>query len=365
MQTLQKILPKYTVVLGIVFLATIIYLVTRGNTVVVESFRVKKMELAQAIYATGYVDAEAMADLRSEISGTVGYVGAHEGEWVDRGSTVLAFDDRSLQLAVVEAKAAYAEQRAKTDDLQVKLARSRNLFKAGAIPKQEHDDAEREYIQAKEMLLQREAQLKIRQDDLRKQMVIAPLTGVLALQETKVGDYIVTNTLVARIIDTSSYVIKVEVDELDVPRLKKGQGATVALDALPEKRFSAVVSRVVPETDRITKTSKIYMELEESVEGLQVGMTATANIVYNVRQGALLVPKSSVFEEERQDYVWKIEKRHLKKQKIVAGADDTRFVEVLDGLVEGDSVVVEPEKKFKEGMEAKIAGNGTAGDVSQ
>lgn len=357
MQTLQKILPKYTVVLGIVFLVTVIYLVTRGNTVVVEVSTVKKMELAEAIYATGYVDADAMADLRSEISATVGFIGAYEGEWLEKGSAVLAFDDRRLQLAVEEAEAAYAEQKAKADDLQVKLKRNRNLFKAGAVSVQELDDAEREYTQAKRKLQQRDVQLKSRKDDLKKQQVNAPLAGVLALLDAKVGDYIVENTLVARIIDTNSYVINVEVDELDVPRLKKGQIATVALDALPEERFSAVVSRIVPETDRITKTSKVYLELDEHIEGLQVGMTATANIVYNVREGSLLVPKSSVLEQMQQNYVWKVEKGKLQKQAIKSGAEDSRFVEILDGLIQGDSVVVKPEEKFRQGMDAKVVGN--------
>ncbi len=357
MQTLQKILPRYTIGLGIILLATTVYLVTRANTVVVEVFAVKKMELAEAIYATGYVDAEAMADLRTEISGTVGFIGAHEGEWVDKGSAILVFDDRRLQLAVEEAKAAYAEQKAETEDTRVKVSRSRNLFKAGAISTQELDDTEKEFLQAKEKLQQRKLQLESRRDDLGKKVVSAPLAGVLTHQDAKIGDYLVANMQVASIIDTSSYIIKVEVDELDVPRLKKGQRVTVALDALPEKRFSAVVARVVPRTDRITKTSKVYIELDEHVAGLQVGMTATANIIYSVRQGALLVPKGSVFDDARQRYLWKIVKGHLRKQKIMAGADDNRFVEVLEGVAEGDSVVVRPEERFAEGMEAKVVGN--------
>ncbi len=355
MQTLRKILPKYTIVLGIVFVITFIYLVTRGNTVFVETFSVKKKGLVQAVYATGYVDADGMADLRSEISGTVGFIGAHEGEWIEKGRRILVFDERRLQLAVEEAKAAYAEQRSETDDLRVKQTRNRNLLKEGAISRQELDDAEKKYIQAKELLQQRELQLKSRQDDLKKLVVSAPISGVLTLQEAKAGDYIVSNTLVARVIDTTSYIINVEVDELDVPRLKTGQSATVALDALPEKRFSARVSRVVPQTDRVTKTSKVYLELDESVEGIQVGMTATANIIYDMREGALLVPKSSVFEELRQKYVWKIVKRHLEKQKIITGAADINYVEILGGLDEGDSVVLKPEERFKEGMEAIVA----------
>jgi len=354
MQSLQKILPKYTIALGVIFLITIIYLITRGNTVSVEVHPVRKMELARAVYATGYVDADAMADLSSELSGTVGFVGALAGEWVNKGSTILEFDERQLQLASEEAGAAYAEQRSETEDLRIKRERSSNLLQAGAISRQDLEEAEKEYFQAKKLLRQRELQLKSRQNDLRKKIVRSPINGVWTLQNAKAGDYIAANTLVARVVDTTSYMINVEVDELDVLRLKTGQRAAIALDALPEKRFSARVSRVVPQTDKITKTSRVYIKLDEHVEGIQIGMTATANIIYNVRNGVLLVPVSSVFEEAGSDYVWKIVNRKLQKQKIARGASDVRYIEILEGLAEGDSVVVTPEERFREGMDTKI-----------
>ena len=354
MQTLQKILPKYTVALGITFLATVVYLVTRGDTVVVESFAVQKMELEQAIYATGYVDAGKMADIRSEISGTVRFVGASEGEQVAKGDTILVISDKSLLLAVDEAEAALAEQRAAKEDMEARFTRSRALFKAGAIPVQERDNAKREFIQAKKLFEQKNAQLQSRRDEAEKQHIRAPLAGTLTMQEARTGDDIVSGTLLATIVNTESYMIKVEVDELDVPRLKKGQKAVIALDAMPEKRFKASVSRIVPRTDRITKTSKVYLDLDDPIEGMQEGMTAIANIVYNVRKGALLVPRSAVFKEGREMYAWKIEKGKLVKLTVTTGADDNRFIEVLEGLVEGDSVVTRPEERFREGMGARV-----------
>ncbi len=359
MQTLQKILPKYTVALGIIFVATVVYLVTRGDTVVVEGYAVQKMALEQAIYATGYVDAGKMADMRSEISGTVRFVGASEGEQVAKGDTILVIGDRILLLAVDEAEAALAEQQAAKVDLEARLARSRALYKAGAIPLQELDDARREFIQAKKLFEQKNAQLQSRRDEAEKQLLRAPLTGTLTMQEARVGDDIVSGTLLATIVNPESYMIKVEVDELDIPRLKKGQKAVVALDAMPEKRFRASVSRIVPRTDRITKTSKIYLDLDEPIESMQEGMTAIANIVYNVRKGALLVPKSAVFKEGREMFVWKIEKSKLVKRNVTTGADDNRFIEILDGLVEADSVVTRPEEHFRDGMKARVNGEKT------
>jgi len=159
---------------------------------------------------------------------------------------------------------------------------------------------------------------------------------------------------VARVIDTTGYAVNVEVDELDVPRIRKGQKAVVVLDAMPEKRYEASVSRVVPQTDTVTKTSRVYLRFLTPVSRIQAGMTATANIVYNVKAGSLLVTKSSVFEENHVSYVWKVEDGKLRKQPLKTGAGDLAFVEVLDGLRKGDQVVGVPEERFRDGMDARV-----------
>ncbi len=354
MKSLQKFLPKYSIALAVLFIATVLFLITRGNTVDLEAVVVTNAELVQAIYATGFVEADAVANLSAEFSGTVSFVGALEGQHVSAGQKILQFDSPQPQLAVREAKAAFAEQQALARDNRLRSARKKNLFIEGAISRQELEEAEKNNIQSEELLQQKTLQLKMREDDLKKLTVIAPFSGILTLQTVKEGDYVTTNTLVARVVDPSGYIVSVEVDELDIPRIRNGQKATVAFDAYPEKRFSAVVTRIVPQTDRVTKTSKIYLTLDHSPENIQAGMTATANIIYNTKPNALLVRKSSVFEENRQTYVWAIKNGRLKKQSIRQGASDMTFVEVLEGLKKGDKIALAPEKNLHEGMEVRI-----------
>ncbi|MBM3163333.1 MAG: efflux RND transporter periplasmic adaptor subunit [Chlorobi bacterium] len=355
MQTLQKVLPKYTIALSLVFVVTVIYLITRGNTVEVDAVEVTHAELVQAVYATGFVEADAVANLSAEFSGTVKSVGALEGERVVAGQTIIAFDAVQPDLAVREARSAYAEQLAMSGERKLKYTRIRNLFGEGAVSRQDLDDALKNMRQADELLEQKRLQLKIREDDLKKLAVTAPFTGILAFQGVKTGDYVTANTLVARVIDTTDYVVSVEVDELDVPRIRSGQKAAIVLDALPDKRLDAVVSRIVPQTDTVTKTSKVYLRFYAPVKGIQAGMTATANIIYNVKPNSLLVRKSSVFEEDHVSYVWKIENGKLRKQSLKTGAGDLAYVEVIDGLRKGDKVVPVPEERFREGMDARIA----------
>lgn len=351
MQSLQKFLPKYTIALALLFLATVIFLMTRGNTVDIEVDQVTNAELVQAIYATGFVEAEAVANLSAETSGTVRSVGALEGEHVTAGQKILQFSSPQPEFAVREAKAALAEQQAQSSDNKLRRTRKENLFREGAISRQELDEAEKMSIQGEELLRQKALQLQMREDDLKKLTVSAPFAGILTLQSVKEGDYVTANSLVARVVDPSAYVVTVEVDELDIPRIRIGQATTVAFDAWPDKRFKATVSRIVQQTDRVTKTSRIYLKLDHPATDIQAGMTATANIIYNIRPNALLVRKSSLFEENAQSTVWKIANGKLKKQPVRIGASDLTFVEILQGLKKGDKIALAPAKNLREGME--------------
>jgi membrane fusion protein (multidrug efflux system) len=354
MKTIQKFFPKYSIALGVVFIITVIFLITRGNTVDIEAGEVTSAELVQAIYATGFVEADAIANLNAEISGSVIHVGALEGQSVRAGQTILEFASPQPELAVRQASSAVSEQQAQASNNRLQVSRKRNLFSEGAVSRQDLDEAEKSAVQSEEILQQKKFQLTMRQDDQKKLTVRAPFAGILTLQSVKRGDYVSAGTLVARVVDPTGYLVSVEVDELDVPRIRNGQSATVVFDAYPSERLEAVVSRIVPQTDRITKTSKIYLTIKKPVVTVQAGMTATANIIYNIRKNALLVRKSSVFEENHQSYVWKIENGRLKKQPVQQGASDLTFVEVMQGLKKGDKVALVPDKGLHEGMDVRI-----------
>lgn len=354
MQSVKKVVPKFAVGVGILFIITVAYLLIRGNVVRVEAKTVEEGELIQAIYATGSIDADAIANLRNQVAGTVNFVGGKEGESVKKGQKILVIDERDYVNALSKTRALLAEQKVLLDDRRLSLERNRNLFQSGAISRQTLDDAERNFAQAEEIFLQKRLALDQASDDLSKTKIIAPINGVLTLQVAKLGDYLVQNTLSATIVDTTTYNVAIEVDELDVPRLRIGQEAIVALDAMPDSRFKAKVSRIVPQTDLIKKTSKVYLKLAQNVPGIQVGMTATANIIYNIKRKTIIVDKASVIQERKQNFVWKVSERKLVKQEIKTGASDLKSIEVLGGLSKGDTIVTNPKENFKEGNEAEI-----------
>ena len=134
MNSLQKFLPKYSIALAVVFIATLFFLITKGNTVDIEAGEVTYAELVQAIYGTGFVEADAVANLSAEYSGTVSYVGALEGQHVSAGQKILEFNSPLPSLTVRQARAAFAEQQALMKDNSLQSIRKKNLFKEGQYP---------------------------------------------------------------------------------------------------------------------------------------------------------------------------------------------------------------------------------------
>ncbi|NTW10847.1 MAG: biotin/lipoyl-binding protein, partial [Chlorobiaceae bacterium] len=179
MKSLQKFLPKYSFALALILLLTVLFLIFRGNTVDIEAGEVTSSELVQAIYATGFVEADAIANLSAQYSGTVSYVGAREGERVAAGQKILELDSQRPLLAMKEARAALAEQQAAAADNRRMYMRKSNLFREGAVSRQELDDAEKNRVQSDELLQQKAMQLKACEEDVKKLSVTAPFAGVL------------------------------------------------------------------------------------------------------------------------------------------------------------------------------------------
>ncbi|HED31560.1 MAG TPA: efflux RND transporter periplasmic adaptor subunit [Prosthecochloris aestuarii] len=358
MQTLQKILPRYSIALGILFLATVVFMVTRGDVVHVETLEIRPMELVQAVYATGYVDADERAELRSEVASTVVSVPVREGEQVKKGDVLVVFDDEPVRIAVDEARSALLEQESLSAERTQKFRRQQSLFRAGAVSREELDTARYSYQQSLQRLHQRKLQLQARLEELENLEIRAPFDGIVSYLGAKRGDDIAATVLVATVVNPSSYVISAEIDELDVPKIEPGQEAVVALDAMPRDKFDAVVDRLVPATDKVTKTSQVFLRIRGGAAGMQTGMTATANIVFSRRDGALLVPKLSVIDDASGRSVWKIENGRLVLQTVLTGASDLTHFEITGGLNEGDRIVLRPEDRFREGMQVRSGESG-------
>ncbi|MFC1939502.1 efflux RND transporter periplasmic adaptor subunit [Chloroflexota bacterium] len=205
----------------------------------------------------------------------------------------------------------------------------------------------------KRQSLQLEKQsLEQAQKQLDEATITAQFDGIVARTYADEGDVIpppsLTSTPIIKLIDPGNLELNVEVDEIDVPGVKKGQKVIINVDALPSTPIEGEVDFIFPtateESGLVTYKVKIDFAIPEG-SGLRAGMSATADIVINERSDVLLVPERAIEQDsEGNPIVDVMVNQQIEKRTVVTGISDGFQTEILNGLEEGEMVI---EKRIK------------------
>jgi multidrug efflux pump subunit AcrA (membrane-fusion protein) len=136
-----------------------------------------------------------------------------------------------------------------------------------------------------------------------------------------------------------------EVDEIDIALVKPGQEAIIEVDALPALQLDAEVISisVLPEVEEgvVLYEVMIGFDVPEGYE-LKVGMSATADIIIQGGSGVLLVPNRAIeYDSQGNPIVRVMVNEESEERSVVVGISDGYYTEIVDGLSEGEIVVIE------------------------
>jgi HlyD family secretion protein len=294
--------------------------------------------------------------------------------------------DRERSVATVESQEATvrsAQSNAKLiheNVLQTErvLKRSRELFAKKLESQSSLDTAEANYQvelaryqSALDQVEQSKGLLKQAKDGLSKTMIYAPMSGTISVLNKEVGEIVIGSQFQPDIImvvaELGNMEALVNVDESDITGIKLGQPAEIEVDALLHEEITGVITEIassarVPKTGEVP-TQKTEFEVKigvtSAVDKLRPGMTASADIVTDTRESALSVPLQSVTvrtleqlqegEKTTEAYtagkdgfvqiVWVAKDGKVTAKQVKTGIQSGEFIEILDGLKEGDEVV--------------------------
>ncbi|GBC93449.1 Macrolide export protein MacA [bacterium HR15] len=198
--------------------------------------------------------------------------------------------------------------------------------------------------------------------------VRSPIDGIVTRRYREVGELVMSGTTgfgegtpIMQVADLSQMRVKLNLNELDVAKVRVGMPVEVKVDALPERTFRGVVKRIAPAAQQpsgggsplgalgvVKFAVEIY--LQQSDAALRPGMTARCRILTAVRQNALLLPLEALGKEGERYYVLKLHrntrdvpnKPRYEKVFVKVGLRNTSHAEILEGLQEGDQVVKPP-----------------------
>ncbi|NDV25211.1 efflux RND transporter periplasmic adaptor subunit [Desulfovibrio sp. JC010] len=272
----------------------------------------------------------------SESAGTVVWLGVKEGDTVRKGQLIARLDGASSGAKFDRAKAAKklaAEQ----------LRRRKELLNKGVL-------AQEEYDQIKAELEQSEASLKEMMVNVEYGIVRAPISGVINKRYIDRGERLEVGANVVDIVDSSTIKTYINVPEMDISYIKKGQKVSVSVDALPGKKWEGVIDFVSFKADRFSKTFEVKVLTDNKAGEIRAGMLARVSLLRRTVTDAVTTPLSAIINQggERIIYVEKDGLAHVRTVEL--GIIDGDRAQITKGLKAGEKLITAGHTMVEDGM---------------
>jgi membrane fusion protein (multidrug efflux system) len=142
--------------------------------------------------------------------------------------------------------------------------------------------------------------------------------------------------------------------ERDIPLLKPGMKATIRAEAYPEKVFEGKVARINIGLELSTRTLQAEIEIPNSNRLLKPGMFARIEVILLEKPEVLAIPSNAVIEERGERFVYVVQGNKAVRTPILTGIEQERFVEIKEGLKEGDQVVTRGQEAIRENTTIRV-----------
>ena len=313
----------------------------------VEVAKVEKAMLVDETQSVGSLRSFQGVILRPEVGGRVSQVLFKDGQKVKKGQVLVQFDDQlpSAQLAQSKAELSIAQANHK---------RNQELVAQNFISKRSLDESDAALQVA-------QAKLALAQATLQRLKVLAPFDGTAGFRQINVGDYLKDGADMVNIEDIDAVLLDFRLPERFQAKVKPGQKAQVTMDALPGRKFTAVVQAIDPLIDANGRSVGVRGCIDNRQMQLRPGMFARVNAVFGERADAMVIPEEAIVPQGGRSTVVRVvpgpNKDELISERVTVkiGIRQPGRVEILEGLAIGDSVVVAGQQRLqKDGTVVRI-----------
>ena len=311
--------------------------------VVVEAIAVEPRAMAASYGGSASLEARAESQVVAKTSGVALEVLVEEGDAVRAGQVLVRIDaDRArLNLAQIDAQ---------VKKLEANYRRASELVKQQMVSVGDHDQLRYDLENAR-------AAWRLAQLELSYTNVTAPIAGVVASRSIKAGNFVQINTPIIRIVDNSRLEATLNVPERDLAKMRVGLPVRMQVDALAGRAFEGVVDRIAPVVDAGSGTFRVVCAFDPDDGVLQPGMFARIGIDYDTRSAALAIPRSALLDDDGEAAVYTVRDGKAVRTVVETGYVDGDFIEVRDGLAEGDRVVTAGKVAVRDGSAVQVIGD--------
>jgi HlyD family secretion protein len=294
---------------------------------------------AQLAVARAQVDKAAATVQRAQLA-----YNWEANNWLDadptQSSQKTSLDD--AQSAYDQAVLSYNQTAAGINDSSLQSAAAQVASAQYALDNLLNTPTPEDVASAEAQVKQDEASLLQAQGQLAQASIVAPFDGTVADVYTQVGQQASTSTEVVALADLSKLNLAVTLAEVDMPKVKAGQPAEITFDAEPSQVFTGTVTEIdlVGTTTSGVVNYAATISIDHPTDTLRPGMNASVSIIVQHRENVLLVPNRAVRSVGKTKTVTVVNGEQSSAVSVTLGLSGDTQTEVVDGLHEGDVVVI-------------------------
>ena len=392
----------------LIFVTIIVVIVGRSQgwlggvkPIEVEFSDVSRGKIIELVTASGAIQPEVEVNISPEVPGEIIKLTIMEGDSVSEGTLLVQIRPDNYINALERARATYNQQLANYSSAKSNLARSeaqylkseleynrqKKLYEQKVISDSDYEvaltnykisvqdlESSKQNVKASQYIVKSaSASVDDAEENLSKTSILAPMTGTVSKLSVELGERVVGTSQMAgtellRVADLNKMEVKVDVNENDIVRVNLGDEVIIDVDSYTnlEKKFKGIVTEIASTANpkatsdavtefevkiRILNESFLDLKKDGIVNPFKPGMTASVEIITQVKEDILIVPISSVTTKNEKDSLGK----EIIKQIIYVNADDKAIVteittgisdfeniEILSGLSEGDQIISGP-----------------------
>ncbi|MBN1232449.1 MAG: efflux RND transporter periplasmic adaptor subunit [Candidatus Coatesbacteria bacterium] len=392
-----------SIIIVLVIVVSVVYSIQKskkkGEEVIIAT--VKKRDLSSTVSGTGKINPVSQVKISTNLNTQIKKLYVREGDIVEAGQKLVSLDRKPYITAVSRARANLNSAQSSYRRSLMDYSRNNQLFARGMVSQQVVDQSRAEIETTGSSVEVAKANLQDAIRNLSEADIVAPMSGIITALNKEEGEMckgVYSEDIIMIISKMEKVEVVLDINENDIINLKVGQSALIKLDALPDTVFNGIVSSIAETgtakgTTAGTSTSatrdevsyfEVKVEVLEKIPGLKPGMSTGVDIITETRKNVISVPIQAVImqsaekdEEDIQkqkddssqkkegDITEKKTTERLAKQEkyktiiylykanqaiskaIRTGLSSDIYMEVTEGLAEGDTIITGPFKVLR------------------
>ncbi|MBT6160902.1 MAG: efflux RND transporter periplasmic adaptor subunit [Flavobacteriaceae bacterium] len=353
-----KYLGIALLIIGVLFAAA--YFIKTNNKSVIE-YEVQNpitTNIERKTVVTGKVIPEDEVEIKPQISGIIEKLYVEEGALVENGDLLAKVKVVPNEQSLNSAKGRLANTKIVLENARIDYNRNKDLFAKEIISKQEFENAELRFSQAKQDVSNATSDLQIIRlgsaggSTTANTNIRATVAGTVLEIPVEEGDQVIESntfnagTSIATIADLNKMIFEGKVDEAEVAKLRVGMPLEVTLGALEEKKFEAKLKFIAPKGNEEQGAVQFIIEadviLDQSIY-IRAGYSANASLVLEKKDSVLAIPEALLQFDRKTEKPYveiQLEEQKFERRDIEIGISDGINVEILSGLSKADNIKV-------------------------